>query len=274
MRTLPIALCLVVSSVIPASAEDSSPRITVKAQSEIRVAPDEAIIEFSIETRDAKSFRPAKQQNDLLTSKAVKIVRDQGFPEDSFRVIRMQADRDSPYFNEREYFTVDRSFELRTPDFTKIEPIIGGLLDLSDTEVHIEAMDLQVRDQRKHQMEARRLAVEYAHEKATHLASLNHRKLGQAITITENVEYNDNAGGFGGMGGAMSQSIEPSGRRGRGLDDKDSKNPLVRLVHLDEPVKIEESPADDAAATREILLSPGQVTLNARVEITYELLPE
>lgn len=58
-------------------------------------------------------------------------------------------------------------------------------------------LKLQVRDQRKHQVEARRLAVEYARDKAVHLAELNQMKLGAAVSITEDVEYNGDATGFG-----------------------------------------------------------------------------
>jgi len=57
---------------------------------------------------------------------------------------------------------------------------------------------------REHQVEARRLAVAYAKEKAGHLAELNDLALGKAITIEEDVEGdNHTMGSGGGMGGGM-----------------------------------------------------------------------
>jgi uncharacterized protein len=267
---------LIAFSLLSAStfAEDLRPRITVSAQSEIRVVPDEAIIGVLIQTLDPKSIPPAKARNDQLSAKLVKAIRDKEVPEAGLRVTDFSAERHFRDYSRPDGYEVNRQFEIRTEDFSKIEPILAVSLELSDSEVHVEQLKLHVRDQRKHQVEARSLAVLYAHEKASHLAQLNDRKLGAAIEIKEDIEYSPNSGsgfGFGGQASLDCPNANPLAVDRRPSGQENSQ--VMRLINFQE--KSDEKPdAKDVEAARELLLSPGQVTLNASVTITYELLPK
>jgi uncharacterized protein len=273
--TSAVALCLLIATV---ANGDQQPRVVaVSAQSEIRVTPDEAIIAFSVSTQD-KALPTAKAYNDSLTTEIVKAVKSLAVAAEDFKVTNL----DIGPRRERGVFVgygVDRSFEIKTADFSKIDRIIGSLVDAGGDNVSIQQLKLQVRDQRKHQVEARRLAVEYAREKAGHLAELNQMKLGSAISITEDVEYNGNATGLGGfgMGGSMTRVERPSQSHIAALPKTPASKdwPQVFLVSTQKkPAAPVAGKKEGNAAEEKMLLSPGQVSLNAVVKMEFELLPK
>jgi uncharacterized protein len=276
MRTmLAVTLCLLITTA--ANAEQQLRTITVSAQSEIRVTPDEAIIAFSVSTQD-KALLTAKADNDSLTTEIVKAVKSLPVAAEDFKVTNL----DIGPRRERSVlvgYGVTRSFEIRTADFSKIDLIIGGLVEAGGDSVSISQLKLQVRDQRKHQVEARRLAVEYARDKAVDLAELNQMKLGTAISITEDVEYNGNATGYGGagMGGVMSRVERPSQSRIGALPQTPASRSGLQVVLVSTP-KEAAAPTvgkkEGHAVEDTMLLSPGQVSLNAVVKIEFELLPK
>lgn len=277
MRTiLTPGLCAALLSV--AGAAEKPRTITVSAQSEVRVAPDEAIIAFSVSTLDM-SMLTAKRENDALTTVIFKAVRDGGVAADHFKVTNLDiGPRYEGTFGARRFlgYGVTRSFELRTDDFSKIDPIIAELVEAGGEKITINRLRLQVRDQRAHQVEARRLAVEYAREKASHLAELNGMRLGSAITIKEGVEYNDDAGGFGGgFGGAISAADASRPHVATAPEPAPSPgHPSLYFVSAEEETPdADAQPENNPVEGRDVLLSAGQVSLNAVVTIEFELLP-
>ncbi|MCY2990899.1 MAG: SIMPL domain-containing protein [Planctomycetota bacterium] len=273
--TLAVTLCILMTPA--ANAEQQLRTITVSAQSEIRVTPDEAIIAFSVFTQ-AKVLLTAKVDNDSLTTEIVKTVRSLAVAAEDFKVTDVDVGPRQEH-GVFEGYGVTRSFEIRTADFSKIDPIIGGLVEAGGDTISISRLKLQVRDQRKHQVEARRLAVEYAKEKAAHLAELNQMKLGTAVSITEDVECNGNATGFGGfgMGGGMTGVEHPSQSPVAALPHSPVVRPRPQILMVNEPTKptlpsVQTKEEQEAAA--KVLLSPGQVSVNAVVKIEFELLPK
>ena len=276
MRTvLTLGLCAALLSA--AGAAETPHTITVSAQSEVRVAPDEAIIAFSVATQDMSMFT-AKRENDALTTVIFKGIREAGIAADHFKVTGLDIGPryEGPYSNRRFLgYGVTRSFELRTDDFSKIDPIIADLVQAGGEKTTIDRLKLQVRDQRAHQVEARRLAVEYAKEKASHLADLNGMRLGAAITIKEGVEYNADAVGFGGMGGAMSAADSAAAPHvATAPESRPSPNrSSIYFVSAEQEADSGEQSKDQPEG-RDLLLSAGQVSLNAVVTIQFELVPD
>ncbi len=266
-----------------AHGEDSRRTITVSAQSEIRVAPDEAVIDFAVSTDD-KEVLIAKGANDRITSAIGVALRIAKINSEQFKVTRMSI---SPLFDRSRTFIgyqVHRSFEVRTSDFERVDEIIAGIVKAGENEIRISDLHFQVRDQRKHQVEARRLAVEYARQKAQQLADLNGMKLGDAIEISEGVEYNEDGGGFGGFGGGglgairNKQPLQIAQRDGRLLP---IRNAMSMDPHFVASLSTQGSgnerskkqPAPEERQARE-LSSPGLVSLNAQVTLKIELIPK
>jgi len=292
-----ILCCLVIA---PGVRGDEFQRVvSVSAQSEFRVTPDEAIISFSVDTHQPQLL-DAKAENDAITSEIFTFVRQQAVDDDRFQVTDLHM---GPRFDRNRMlvdYGVERSFEVRTEDFSAVDFLISGIVQAGGDNISIRELKLQVSDQREHQVEARRLAVLYAREKATHLAELNGMRIGNAITITEGVEYNDDAGGFGGFGGGLGAAAQqPSAiplADGLGpvqpplsVVRNQSARPVSLKYHNGGPASAAASANgksaggtanevaggtdDQQQAVRGILLSPGQISLNATVSINFELLP-
>ncbi len=278
---------IVLLSLVPPKSGRCEERVrvvTVSAQSEFRVSPDEAIIAFSVETHD-RQLPVAKTENDAITEDIFDVVQEQQISADSFRVTALQI---GPRYDRNRQpvgYGVTRSFEIRTADFALVDRLISGIVEAGGDEITIDELRLQLRDQREHQVEARRLAVEYARAKAVHLAELNQMVIGNAISITEDVEYNDDAGGFGGglasadRDAVVPRAVQGAGERGlaRGGESAIRSAPgAVRSVSLrfdESPAAIERRPQAQGEK-RHLLLSPGQISLNATVRIEFELLPQ
>ena len=136
--TLAVTLCLLITTA--ANAEQQLRTITVSAQSEIRVTPDEAIIAFSVSTQD-KALLTAKADNDSLTTEIVKAVKSLAVAAEDFKVTNLDI---GPRWERSVLvgYGVNRSFEIRTTDFAKIDRIIGGLVEAGGDSVSISELKL------------------------------------------------------------------------------------------------------------------------------------
>jgi uncharacterized protein YggE len=114
---------------------------------------------------------------------------------------------------------------------------------------------------REMQVDARRKAVEYAKEKASHLAQLNASKLGKALKIEENVEAKRETTGYGMAMGGMSASASLRTPK------------LWTDVHLtaDVPNIAGDAPAATDGANKGPVLAPGVIVIDATVTITFEM---
>jgi uncharacterized protein YggE len=243
----------------------------------LRVVPDEAVISFSIETDNQKDLIVAKTENDAITSAVIKHVKSRDVKPEAFKVTDFSM---GPRYGDHRTFLgyyVTRSFEIRTPDFGSIDPLIAGIVKAGGDAIAVDELHLQVRDQRAQQVETRRLAVEYARTKAAHLAELNQMQLGEAIEILEDVEYNYDAGGFGGFGGGFSGVHWQA----EGANDTLAASPApsrpadATIQFISTQIADKSDQAKDAKPEEtDLLLSPGQVSLNATVKIKFELLPK
>lgn len=268
---------------IPVFAADAPLRtVAVSAQSEIHVVPDEVLVHFEVVSED-NDILMAKSSNDNTTKSVFRAVKSLGVPKEQFKVTDLGV---SPRYNDGRVFVgymVSRSFEILVHDFSKVELLVSALLEAGVT--RIDQVKYQVQDQRKHQVEARRLAVLYAKEKATHLAELNNLRLGDAIRIEENVEYNMDAHGFGGFGGGAMSQLRP--RQDRSLTSSDgisasiqTSKVLTKLAAFQKERDASHKPAAEGKKDRrqdddkEMLQAIGQVSLNATVKIEFEMLPK
>jgi uncharacterized protein YggE len=262
------------------AADGPARSVTVSAQSEVKVVPDEVLITFTVANTQGMLL-DAKALNDATTQAVLDLAADLLVPVKDIAIVDMDVSPVKNRAGELVGYSFERSMELRSQDFGKIEPLLSGLIKAGVD--RIEGLEFRTSDQRKFQVEARRLAVEYAREKATHLAELNGLQIGDAVSIQEDVEYNWNAGtgfGMGGMGGSMTEASQPNepartASRPKTADVLAAWGPASWLAVAAPAVQ---NPAEKPAATQmrdnkaNKLLAPGQISLNATVTIEFELL--
>ncbi len=277
-----VSLCAIMAAVSrPTLAVEPTRTIMISARSEVMVEPDEVVIRARVTTHD-KDIYNAKSVNDKIAQRVLTVARSHGLPDKDVMITDMDVSPVHDRYREFIHYEFERSLEFTLTDFTEIEPLLSDLIEAGVT--RIDRVHFRVADQRKHQIEARRLAVEYAKVKASHLAELNDQRLGLAIHIREDVENNWNAGGAFGFGGGAGASLTPDlGNRlvqSRG-QSVESRPPGTHAVgsrfHLAAWYQAEPEEKNNKKATspnkkNTKLLAPGQIEINATVTIQFELL--
>jgi uncharacterized protein YggE len=171
----------------------STPRaVSVTAKAEIEVQPDEVLISLGMSTVD-KELLTAKSDNDAKT-RAVLDLADKYRLEDScFQITNLTIE---PAYEQQEHagksksvfvgYHVHRAIKVTLTNFDIVEALTSDALKAGVSQ--LDGILFRTRKHAEHQVEVRKRAVEYAREKATHLAELNGLALGKAVTIEEGIE--------------------------------------------------------------------------------------
>ena len=259
---------------IAVAAEVPPRQITVSAMAQVEAVPDQVVLTVGIRTEHAESLLTAKAQNDRRTSALLGLAPKYRLPDKQCQISSLSM---GPVFGERAFvfedrrvggkrqiigYCVNREFEITLKDFKVLEMILSDALEAGVTDV--DEILFQTTKHREHQVEARRRAVEYAKEKAGHLAELNGLRLGKAIRIQEGVEGDRHTRGFGGAAGMMAPSSAS-------LDADRPGRARVRFVNQGGRAE-QDIDTPKAASTPKQTIPPGVLVIEATVEITFEML--
>jgi uncharacterized protein len=260
IRALPICLSVVLSMAAAAlAAEPPARTIKVSAMRAIEVVPDEVVLSLAVVAEDEESPIVAKTLNDKRTRAILAALKKHRIDDKYIKIDCLEM-RPTYHPNTRELleYSVTRGIEVTLQDFSLLEPVLSDSLQAGANRV--SGILFRTTKHREHQIEARRLAVAYAKEKAGHLAELNDLALGKAITIEEDVEGDSHTMGSGGMGGG--------GMGGMSMSDKGKPKFILAGMTKDEKKADAKTPAaPDAGQT----IAPGTITVSATVTITFEL---
>ncbi len=217
--------------------------VTVTGEAEVRVVPDEVILTLGIETWD-KDLARAKGQNDGIVAQVLALAGEHGVPAEHVQTDYVSIDpryRDG-YYEERDFigYFVRKNVVITLRDLAKFEPLLSDALEAGVNYVH--GVEFRTTELREHRDEARALAIQAAREKAVALSGALAEEVGQPLVIEEQQagwwsSYNAWWGGH--WGGGMSQNVIQE---------------LGGASYL----------ADSAVA-------PGQIKVNARVTVTFQL---
>ena len=238
--------------------ETRSPLELMTDRGEVKVVPDEVLLEFKVVSND-KALAAAKTANDATTRAVLGLARVHAIAAEAFKITNLTV---APDYDDKHQFLgyeFTRSFEVTLHDFRKIEPLLEGLFKAGVD--HIDTMTFRLRDQTQALVEARRQAVASAKVKAASLADLIGMKLGSALNIQEYIQQNQNVGGIGGMASL------PRGRGGPMLARVGRFH--TATLRQDAPPPVQANPP---GAPADLLLAPGQIALKFDVHIEYELI--
>ena len=217
--------------------------ITVSGEAEVRVVPDEVILTLGVETWD-KNLDVAKSRNDEIVKKVLALAADYDIPPEHVQTdyIGIEPRYKDGYYEERDFigFFVHKTIVITLRDLSKFEDLLSGALKAGVN--YVQGIEFRTTELRKYRDEARALAIQAAKEKATALAGELGQKVGDPQTIQE-----DQSGWWSGYsawwgsrwGGAMSQNV------------------------------IQEM--GGTAGTEGSSVAPGQIDVNARVTVSFEL---
>ena len=217
-------------------------RITVAGYSEVRVVPDEVILTVGVETMD-QIMNVAKEKNDAIVERVLGLVGDFGVESKHVQTDFISIEpRYDTYYERKDFigYLVRKNVAITLRDLSQFEALLSALLDAGVT--HIHGIDFRTTELRQYKDEARALAVQAAQDKAEALAAELGQAVGRPVLIQE--ERSDWYSWYGSWwgsawGGAMAQNV---------IQNAGTAEPSI-----------------DGA------LALGQIAVNARVSVTFEL---
>ncbi len=164
---------------------DDRPKITVNGEAVVNVLPDRILISFGIETWDM-NIEVAKQKNKDIQKKVVAAIEECGVRPKEVQMDHLSIDPRYKNDYRKEdligYF-VRNSLVVTLNNPAKIEDLITKVLHAGVN--HLQGVDFQTTDFKKHREQARELALRAAREKAEKMAAVLGQSVGAPIQISE-----------------------------------------------------------------------------------------
>ncbi len=166
------------------SAAETTREITVTGRSEVRVAPDGAVISFAIETMD-EALDHSKQENDQIVRTALDAIQRLGINSDQVRTdfIRIapveSKSRETKFLGYR----VTNSVVVTLHNIDLLEDILSSVLEAGVNRV--TSLEFTTSDFRQHRDKAMLMALDAAHEKAQLMAQQLGAGIGKPMSIQE-----------------------------------------------------------------------------------------
>jgi uncharacterized protein YggE len=242
-----LALALILSLTAWTEKQEATqePRvITVTGDAEVRVVPDEVILTLGVMTWD-KNMDRAKRQNDEIVGRLLALATKYGIEPEHVKTdyISIEPRYRNGYYEESDFigYFVRKSVVITLRDLSKFEDLLADAL--GEGANFVRGIEFRTTKLREHRDEARALAIKAAREKADALAGELGQVVGEPRTIQEIQSgwwSGYNAWWGSPWGGAMAQNV------------------------------IQE--VGGTALTGDSSVAPGQINVNAKVSVTFELI--
>jgi uncharacterized protein YggE len=244
-KQLAIASLAFVLNLQAVHAQGYDPRhtISVSGAAEVKAIPNEVIISMSVETHNM-SLDNAREDNDEKVTAILAMARKYGV-EDKFiqtDYLHVEPRYDERYNNngeprERKFlgYYMTKSIMITLRDISKFERVVAEALKLGTN--YIQGTSFETTELRKYRDRARIDAIKAAKEKAIALAGELGQKVGKPITITE--------------GAARPYQAN-----------------FKRIGSFNANLSVD---SDDKALDENGSVAPGELKIEANVEVTFEL---
>jgi uncharacterized protein YggE len=225
------------------AADPPNPRlITVTGDAEVKVVPDEVILTLGVETWD-QDLADAKRRNDEIVGRVMALAKAQGVDAKYIQTDYINIEPRYEYDYEKRNFIgyfVRKTIVITLKDLAAFEELLSSALVAGVTNVH--GIEFRTTELRKYRDEARALAIQAAREKAEALAGELGQEVGEPYSIQEDPgwwwsAYSSYWGSS--WGSSMTQNVTQN--------------------------------AGGTAAPAESTLAPGQISVNARVTVSFDL---
>ncbi len=230
---------------VQAQTSASNASINVSGSADVKVVPDEVIITLGVETADAILLN-AKISNDDRV-KAILSLRDRyGLKPEQMQTDYISIEPRYVDYNDRrtvQTYVVRKTIVITLKDISRFEDLLTDSLAAGAN--YVNNIEFRTTELRKYRDQARELALKAAREKASAMAGILGKKVGEVTSISENSGYWwSSYRSFWGGYGAQSQNVVQNAGGGSGGAG---------------------SASDDSA------IAPGQITISASVQVTFEL---
>ncbi|MEJ8756783.1 SIMPL domain-containing protein [Pontibacter sp. H259] len=162
------------------------PLVNVTGIGEVRVQPDQVMLQMGVEVRE-KTLEQARKQVDSKAAAIISYLKKHGVNEKDIQTSYMSV---YPIYNSGEYgkaapdfYTAQKTMTLLVRKLNKFDDLMSGLYGAGVNRV--EGVQFKVSDIEKYKAEARKKAVSDAKQKATALTTELGAKVGRVYAINE-----------------------------------------------------------------------------------------
>lgn len=166
-----------------AQEQKQVPMITVSGEGKVKVAPDQASISISIETKGTKA-EDVKRENDKKMDAILKFIKKSNIPAEDFQTQRVSLNPNYDYEKKKSNYVATQTVQILLKDLSKYDVLMEGLVNEGIN--RIDNVEFKSSKMIQLQSEARKLAVKEAKAKAEDLVSVLGQKVGKAILISDN----------------------------------------------------------------------------------------
>lgn len=210
MKSFTIVTTLLLLTNFAVAEERLPPKVVrVVGTSEVKVVPDEALIELGVEKQNT-SASIAKQLADAASRKILASLHANGVDDKDIQTTFLSLQTQFNYQKGMRisYFVAEQTMSVTIRDLAKLDTLLESLIQAGGN--RIDSIQYQTSDLRKYRDMARDLAVKAAREKAQALAKALGQEIGKPYSIEEVPESNDRY-----SSGLMANSTSEFSRAGK-----------------------------------------------------------
>jgi uncharacterized protein YggE len=159
------------------------PMINVSGEGKVKIAPDQALISVSIETKGTKA-EEVKRENDKKMDAILKFIKKSNIAKEDFQTQRISLNPNYDYEKKKHNYIATQSVQILLKDLSKYDELTEGLVDEGIN--RIDNVEFKSSKMKELQSDARKLAIKDAKAKAEDFVSVLGQKVGKAILISDN----------------------------------------------------------------------------------------
>jgi len=183
MKKVILILALVFMANSFAQEHKQVPMINVSGEGKVKVAPDQALISISIETKGTKA-EDIKRENDKKMDAILKFIKKSNIAPEDFQTQRISLNPNYDYEKKKYNYIATQSVQILLKDLSKYDTLMEGLVNEGIN--RIDNVEFKSSKMLQLQSDARKLAIKDAKAKAEDFVSVLGQKVGKAIVISDN----------------------------------------------------------------------------------------
>lgn len=159
------------------------PMINVSGEGKIQIAPDQASISISIETKGNNAV-DVKKENDTKMDAVLKYIKSMNLPKEDYQTQQVSLQPNYDYEKKKHNYMATQTLEILMKDLSKYDVLMEGLVNAGVN--RIDNVQFKSSKLSQIQSDCRKLAIKNAQSKAEDFVLVLGQKVGNALTITDN----------------------------------------------------------------------------------------
>jgi uncharacterized protein YggE len=183
MKKIILILAILFMATSYSQEQKQVPMINVSGEGKVKVAPDQALISISIETKGTKA-EDVKRENDKKMDAILKFIKKSNIATEDFQTQRISLNPNYDYEKKKYNYIATQKIQILLKDLSKYDTLMEGLVNEGIN--RIDNVEFKSSKLVQLQSDARKLAIKEAKAKAEDFVSVLGQKVGKAILISDN----------------------------------------------------------------------------------------